>query len=90
MVSPSIGNLINNVEEHYIAHILLASAKLFVDDDLRLNFIHLLNDFFSLILPSSGLKQRRTGKVDTSQTYGNGRYLIGPAYGFLKYPSDRV
>jgi hypothetical protein len=36
-----------------------------------------------------GLLQRKsTGKVDASQVYGNGRYLVGPDYKFLKYRAE--
>jgi hypothetical protein len=35
-----------------------------------------------------GLKQRRTGSVDTSQVYTQGRYFPGPAYRFIKYQAD--
>ena len=35
-----------------------------------------------------GLKKRKTGNVDTSQVYGNGRHLLGPAYEFIKYQAD--
>lgn len=35
-----------------------------------------------------GLTKRKTGRVDTSKVYGSGRYLLGPAYRFITYPSD--
>ena len=35
-----------------------------------------------------GLKKRKTGRVDTARVYGSGRYLLGPTYRFITYPSD--
>lgn len=35
-----------------------------------------------------GLEKRKTGKVDTSKVYESGRYVVGPAYEFVKYQAD--